>query len=331
MLPCARVVRESALPLLCCPSCAGQLALSGAEREADGHIMRGILTCGGCSARFPVRGGVPCLIPGTVAEAATETAARFGAQWKTFAHMSSYQEQWLKDWLAPIRPEDFQGKVVLEGGCGKGRHTIVASTWGPRAIVSLDLGEAVEVAFAHTRDRENVHVVQGDILHPPVGRVFDLAFSVGVLHHLPEPRAGFDALRGRVKPGGRIAIWVYGRESNEWIVRWVNPLREKVTARLPPRLLYWLSLPPSAALATGLRLYRRNALANHLPYRDYMKKLATVPLREVHNIVYDQLVTPIAYYLPEEEVRSWFEVDGLEEVILGWHNRNSWRACARVT
>jgi SAM-dependent methyltransferase/uncharacterized protein YbaR (Trm112 family) len=310
--------------------CHGDLSLDPSyEREADGHVMTGTLACTGCATSFPIVGGIPHLLPERVFAEATATAGRFGSQWKLFDHMSTYQEEWFKNWLAPIGPEDFRGKTIFEGGCGKGRHTIVAAGWGAKAIVALDLGEAVEVAFAHTRHLENVHVVRGDLLMPPVKRVFDLAFSIGVLHHLPDPRAGFDAVRGAVRPGGKVAIWVYGYESNEWIVRWVNPVRERVTSRLPVPLLYYLSLPPSVALSMAAKVYR-SRVGDRLPYRDYLRKLAPLPVREVHTIVFDQLVTPIAYYLPESEVQSWFQAPGLADVQIAWHNQNSWRGSARV-
>jgi SAM-dependent methyltransferase len=325
-------MRDAALPLLACPTCHGALTLVGeSSRACDGHIVQGTIGCG-CGARYPITGGIPRLVPGRVEASATETAARFGEQWKTFDHMSSYQEAWLAAWLAPLAEADFRGKTVFEGGCGKGRHTqVMAERWGVKDIVAVDLGEAVDVAFAHTRHLPNAHIVQGDLLQPPVRRgAFDVAFSVGVLHHLPDPRAGFDAVRAAVRPGGKVAIWVYGYEHNEWIVRFVNPVRERVTARMPARLLHALTLPPSAALAAWTKLYK-TPLGGRLPYAPYMKQLAGIPLREVHNIVFDQLVTPLAFYLREDEVRAWFDVPGLADVQLGWHNQNSWRACATVT
>ncbi len=319
-------MRKSALPHLACPDCAGPISLAEGREESDGHVMAGTLGCSGCESSFPILRGIP-----RFAGVVTETAGRFGEQWKQFAHMASYQEEWLRAWLQPVAPDDVRGKLVYEAGCGKGRHTVVVAGWGAKAVIALDLGESVEVAFEHTRAVATAHVIQGDLLRPPVKRVFDVAFSIGVLHHLPDPRAGFDAVRGRVRKGGKLAVWVYGRENNEWIVRFVDPVRERVTARLPPRALYWLSLPPSAALAAAARLYRVGALAERLPYRDYARRLAGLPLREVHNIVYDQLVTPVAHYLLEDEVREWLAAPGLDDVTLAWHNKNSWRASATVT
>jgi SAM-dependent methyltransferase len=321
-------VRLAALPLLACPACRAALLLADRAPAADGHVVTGSLACAalGCGARYPIAGGVPRLLPPGTAPLVAATADRFGSQWKIFDHMAPHQEEWLRAWLEPIGPAEIRGRVVFEAGCGKGRHSVVVGGWGARDLVALDLSEAVDVAFAHARALENVHVVQGDLLAPPVpaGR-FDLAFSIGVLHHLPDPKAGFDALRAQVRLGGRVAIWVYGRESNEWIVRFVSPARERLTARLPPGLLYWATLPPSAGLAAAARLWPRR-----LPYGAYMRRLAGLPVREVHNIVFDQLVTPVAHYLPEDEVRRWLAAPDLTEVRLAHHNGNSWRASARI-
>lgn len=324
-------MRPPAVALLACPECGGALALEARERADDGHVMEGSLTCGGCRRSYAVRRGVPRLVAAGVTHASSVTADRFATEWTTFDHDGEYQEEWLRAWLDPIGPDDLRRKRVLEGGCGMGRHTRVVAAWGARDVVALDLGSAVEVAFARTRHLPNAHVVQGDLLHPPVQRCFDVAFSIGVLHHVPDPRAGFEALVGRVVEGGLIAIWVYGAERNEWITRFVNPIRERVTSRLPHRALFWLTWAPSYALSAGLACYRLPVLASRLPDAPYLKRLARLPAREVHVIVYDQLTPPIAYYLPGDEVRRWFDRPGLTDVRVAWHNANSWRACARIT
>jgi hypothetical protein len=38
-----------------------------------------------------------------------------------------------------------------------------------------------------------------------------------------------------------MSAWVYGAENNGWIVGLVNPVREHVTSRMNPRLLFHLS------------------------------------------------------------------------------------------
>src|SRR6185295_13128723 len=182
------------LPFLACPTCGGDLSLTAGERATDGHLMTGSLRCPKCRVDFPIRGGIPRLVPGHTTQESSETAARFAFEWKTFDFLADYHEHWLRGWLDPLQPADFAGKNVFEGGCGKGRHSVTVAGWGAKNIVALDLGEAVEVAFGHSRACQSVHVIQGDLLHPPVKRVFDVGFSVGVLHHLPDPHEGFDRL-----------------------------------------------------------------------------------------------------------------------------------------
>jgi SAM-dependent methyltransferase len=333
-------MKQKLLPYLACPACGGEIRpLSVARREDDGEILEGDLDCASCARHFPIVRGVPRFAAlDEVEEEKAQTAANFGWQWQHFTQEDErYTEQFL-GWIAPVRPEFFRDKVVLEGGCGKGRHTQLAARWGAREIISIDLSAAVETAFAATRSLENAHIVQADIYHLPLKPAFDYAFSVGVLHHLPRPREGFLSLASKVKPGGHISAWVYGAENNEWITRLVNPLRERVTSRINRRSLLHLSKLPTAALFAATKLVygplNRSpggaALARHLFYNDYLKAISAFGWREQHTIVFDHLVAPTAFYIPREEFEEWWREIGASEVTIGWHNRNSWRGFGRI-
>ncbi|MCI0664265.1 MAG: class I SAM-dependent methyltransferase, partial [Acidobacteria bacterium] len=228
--------------------------------------------------------------------------------------------------------EFMRGKVVLEGGCGKGRHTRLIGEWGARAVIGVDLSEAVEAAYRNTKDLPDVHIIQADIYRLPLIKSFDYAFSVGVLHHLPDPRAGFASLIRHVKHGGAISAWVYGQENNDWILNFVNPLRQHVTSKLPPRLLYYLSFLPTAFLFLLLKMIYlplgKTKFARHLFYANYLSYIARFPFREIHNIVHDHLTAPVAFYIHREEFNDWFKAAGAERVEIHWHNRNSWRGFA---
>lgn len=338
-------MKERLLNYLACPSCGGEVRLASvaAAEEARGwtEIVEGQLACAGCARAFPVERGVPRFAElGAVEPEKAETAANFGWQWRHFTHEDErYAEQFL-GWIAPVRAEFFRGKLVLEGGCGKGRHTRLAAEWGAREVVGVDLSEAVETAHAATRDLPNAHVIQADIYHLPLKRrAFDYAFSVGVLHHLPRPREGFAALSRHVRRGGHLSAWVYGAENNGWITRWVSPVRERVTSRISRRSLLHLSKLPAAALFAATKLVYgplnrargTQAFARRLFYNDYLAALARFGWREQHTIVFDHLVAPTAYYIPRAEFEAWWRDIGAEEVFVGWHNRNSWRGLGRVT
>ncbi|MEP6707913.1 MAG: methyltransferase domain-containing protein [Pyrinomonadaceae bacterium] len=332
-------MKHDLLQYLKCPSCDGAISIASVTSVDGQEILAGELSCHTCSSRFPIVRGIPRFANLSQIESdKAATAANFGWSWQHFSHHDErYAEQFL-GWIAPVEPDFFKGKLVLEGGCGKGRHTQLAARWGARDVIGIDLSDAVETAFAATRHLPHVHIVQADIYRLPLPRVFDYAFSVGVLHHLPDPRAGFASLASQVKPGGHISAWVYGAENNEWITRFVNPVREGLTSRMNRRALLHLSRLPAAVvyavtkLVYGpLNLTKGGArMAQHLFYNDYLKAIAGFNWREQHAIVFDHLVAPTAFYLKRAEFEEWWKDIGARDVKISWHNKNSWRGFGRI-
>ncbi len=325
-------MKTSALAYLACPQCGGDLSLDVAQRAGQ-EIMEGSLACTSCQQVYAIKRGIPRFVT-QVAEVEQRTAEAFGYEWTRYAELADrYRKQFL-DWLKPVTPDFFRDRVVLEGGCGKGRHTALAAEFGARDVVAIDLSDAVESAFANTRHLENVHVVQGDLNNPPVRAQFDYAFSVGVLHHLPDPERGFRSLVSRLKPGGHMSAWVYGREGNGWIVHGVTPIREHVTARMPHRVLDVLSAAVTVPLWLGTKLLYGptggKVLGKQLPYGEYLSYISPFPFREQRSIVFDHLVAPVAFYIRGEEFEQWFERAGMQDVQIERHNGNSWRGFGRV-
>src|SRR6266496_435133 len=327
------------LQYIVCPACEVALALATITLSEGEEIMEGELQCRSCRATFPIVGGIPRFATRERIHAEkAATAASFGWQWQHFTQQDDrYEEQFL-GWIAPIKPEFFRDKVVLEGGCGKGRHTQLAASWGARDVMGVDLSDAVETAFASTRSLENAHIIQADIYHLPLAQSFDYAFSVGVLHHLPDPRAGFISLASKVKGGGHISAWVYGAENNEWITSLVNPVREKVTSRIDRRALLQFSKIPAACMYLATKLIygplnnskKGSGLAQRLFYNDYLSAIAPFGWREQHTIVFDHLVAPTAFYISREEFERWWRDINASDVEIGWHNKNSWRGRGRI-
>ncbi|MGB9178184.1 MAG: methyltransferase domain-containing protein [Pyrinomonadaceae bacterium] len=333
-------MKQRLLQYLLCPSCGGEIRLLSAAQTEGAEVLEGELECASCGKRFPVVRGVPRFASlNEVEKDKAATASSFGWEWQHFTHEDErYGDQFL-GWIAPVKPEFFRDKVVLEGGCGKGRHTQLAARWGARDIVSVDLSDAVETAFDATRHLENAHIVQADIYHLPVRRAFDYAFSVGVLHHLPDPRAGFISLASKVREGGHISAWVYGAENNRWITRFVSPLRESLTSRLNRRALLHLSKLPTAAMYAATKLIygplnrsaSGSAIARRLFYNDYLSAISVFDWREQHSIVFDHLVAPTAFYISREEFEEWWQELRASETVITWHNKNSWRGFGRLT
>ncbi len=82
----------------------------------------------------------------------------------------------------------------------------------------------------------NVAILQADLLDLPLmPEAFDFVFSIGVLHHSPDPRRAFAQVARKVKPGGQLAVWLYRK--NVLPQEWVNSALRAVSTRLPARVL----------------------------------------------------------------------------------------------
>ncbi|HKR60962.1 MAG TPA: methyltransferase domain-containing protein [Pyrinomonadaceae bacterium] len=332
-------MKKSLLQYLACPSCGGEIHLTAGSEAHDGEILDGVLSCTNCKQQFHVIRGVPRFVKlEQLDEEMAATASSFGWQWQHFTQEDAQYGKQLLGWLQPVTPDFFKDKIVLEGGCGKGRHTQLAGHWGARDVIGVDLSDAVDSAFTATRGSENMHVVQADLSRLPLKPLFDYAFSVGVVHHLEDPEAGFRSLASRIKPGGHLSVWVYGAENNRWITRLIDPLRTRFTSGMSRRGLLHLSKIPTALMYAATKLVygplnrsRRGAeIAGHLFYNDYLKSISQFGWREQHTIVFDHLVAPTAHYISREEFEQWWKGIDARDVMITWHNKNSWCGFGRL-
>jgi SAM-dependent methyltransferase len=312
-----------------------------ARETRNDEVIGGELVCRGCQATYPIVGAIPRVVPSHLLEEQERTADAFGWEWTRFSrlHGGDLDTEQFLDWIAPLSADDVRGKVVLDAGCGMGRFSAVCHRLGAQDIVGIDISRAVDAAYENTHHLSNIHLVQADINNLPLrrgGGDFDLVVSIGVLHHLPDPQAGFCALVRHLKAGGTVATWVYGYEHNEWLVRYVNPLRLWITSRLPHPVLYGLSFAIACPLHAILKLIyapivRRPGLVfmrSRLPYK-YLVWLSRFGFRHTHHVVFDHLVAPKADYLRREEFAAWFERAGLVDLTLTPRNENSWRGQGR--
>jgi len=325
------VVEALRLDDLVCPLCVSSLVTE--VGNSDVHLL-----CSGCHHHWEVRDGVPRLVPPDLQQQQRQTADAFGWQWQHFSEMHPEFEAQFLDWIHPLGPESFRGKRVLDAGCGIGRHAYFAAKYGAREVVALDLSDAVDAASANLRELPNVRVIQGDLLRPPFPTAsdetgFDLVYSIGVLHHLPSPADGFRSLVRYLRPGGTIAIWVYGYENNGLVRNVVEPLR-RISTRVPPSLLRGLAWPLGVAFhAAAKGVYRPlsgTAAGRALPLNEYMSSVASFSFRQNYGIVFDQLAAPTAAYLKAEDVRSWFEQCQMVDIQISHRHGNSWRASGRA-
>jgi 2-polyprenyl-3-methyl-5-hydroxy-6-metoxy-1,4-benzoquinol methylase len=287
------------------------------------------------------RAGGPAAPPAGAAPPADQvTADGFASSWNTVGPGSVYTREQFRDWMEPVAPESLRGLEILELGFGNGSLLYHVAEEGPRRLVGVELGDTLE------QTRRNLsHVPEGvlelhraDLTRVDLGR-FDFVYCIGVLHHLEDPRAGFEAVLRHTRPGGRFHCWVYAHEGNRVIRLLVEPLRG-ICSRLPWWITkYGLALPlalPFFAYAKAVAALERRArglrpLLHRLPLHAYCLWIAPRELRFFRHVAFDQLVAHRTRYLRSETLQGWLREARVEpgSAYLIFRNGNSWKLGGR--
>src|SRR5919202_1301185 len=123
-------MKNRLLEYLACPECGADIALLSVAKQDGIEILEGDLACKGCARHFAVVRGVPRFVKLDEIEGdKAATASSFGWEWQHFTQEDERYGEQMLGWIAPVKPEFFKDKVVLEAGCGKGRHTRLAARW----------------------------------------------------------------------------------------------------------------------------------------------------------------------------------------------------------
>ena len=121
--------------------------------------------------------------------------------------------------------QSWKGKKVLEIGCGIGTDAINFARAGAKVTAvelskkSLDIAKQQAKVFGL---QDKIVFYQGDAEHltnfVPIA-AYNLIYSLGVIHHTPNPKKVIEQLQNYVQPGSTIKLMVYYRYS--WKVLWI--------------------------------------------------------------------------------------------------------------
>jgi len=365
-------MNEKILQWLKCLHCEGsELTCSAFKINEDGDVEDGLLSCS-CGASYPIVRGVLRMLPSPLSEMLVEdygwffkqyesllkdyfgsmnlgvaqrgqqtssvkqTAKSFGYEWTQFSRMIEQYEQNFQHYFEGYSTDFFNDKLVLDAGCGTGRHTYYAAKYGAE-VVGIDLSRAIDVAYQNNRNNAYTHFIQADLTNLPLKHeLFDMVYSLGVLHHLPDPESGFKELLKYAKTGGLMHIYVYGNLENA--PRWHRALLSGVTAvrrvttQMPRPLLKKLSTAFAALCYIGLiipaRVLKTSPLADwaikNIPLHIYSE----YPFYTICNDTLDRFSAPLERRYGRSQVLEWFDRNGLYDVCaLGG---SGWRVSGRV-
>lgn len=323
-------MRLHLLPWLACPVCGGDLKFASLDEHPrlNDDVETGELSCAGCKRRYPIRAGIPRLRPPEDVPAdAAKTRESFGYEWLRYPGSRPVDEPtFLEETMIPRG--EFDGKLVLDAGCGMGRYSAVARSFGAE-VVAADMSDSLIRVAERARTDPKLHPVECDLLKPPFKKgVFDLAYSQGVLHHTADTASAFAAVAALVKPGGKLSVWLYGkagrfadfatnpiRPGREWIVEhrrlawWIVLARHCVsdlvrffTTRLPIPFVYAACYPLTVLGAVPGLKYLTFSVDP-----DFQARL-------IEN--FDWISPPYQWHHTKEELQRWFWDSGYETLSL---------------
>jgi SAM-dependent methyltransferase len=219
---------------------------------------------------------------------------------------------------------DFKGKRVLEIGPGQGADSEQIIRRG--AIWSgLDLTEeSVESVSARLRSRKLPYerLERGSALALPFDdNSFDIVFSHGVLHHIPDVRTAQREIARVLKPGGRLIAMLYARRSLNYL------FAIAIARRIGLAGLYMVGAQPGGIVGEHLANARRDGLWRYLKMTHFIHRNTDGP-ENPYSRVYD-LATVRADFPDFELERSYQDhmhapplpVSALKPLasLLGWH------------
>lgn len=283
------------------------------KKEINDEIIEGELISS--TNRYPIHNGIVHFSDSkgslkSYQQHQQSTADSFSYEWNGIYIENQVEKENFFHFLSPfIKPTDLLGKKILDAGCGSGRFTKQAALSKAKVVFGMDLGNSLDQARKLTQGLRNVCLIQGDIYQPPFNQSLDIVWSIGVLHHLPQPQLGFNSLTKCLKRKvGRILIWVYSRRNNKRALYLYEPLRA-ITRHIPKNYLKLICYLP-AAIVHLFNAFELAFSSIKLPFSYYKK----FPFSMKLNDAFDVLATPKSNYYYWEQIEDWFRDAKLKKV-----------------
>ena len=252
---------------------------------------------------------------------ATGSPERFGYSWDKASEMSAEYKDLFDGWCSALPTSAWKSARFIDVGCGMGRNSVWACKKGAQGGVAIDVDERSLNATRFNLKKFDVEVSYMSAYEIDYTEQFDIAFSLGVIHHLEFPEKALKQMVQAVRPNGWVLVWLYGRENNGWIVNLFNPIRKLLFSRLPLSIVNILAWVLTAILMLMLRFGWGS-----LPYHDRLRKME---IKHIKLVVLDHMIPNIANYYTRQEAEELLKQTGLVDVKSVWVNEMSWSVVGR--
>ena len=253
------------------------------------------------------------------------TIKDFGEQWLRYRDNEGYYGslELFADIVYPfLKTNQVRGCKVAEIGSGSGRIVNMLLQAGASRVIAVEPSAAFDVLCSNIEQREKVTClkIHGEEL-PEYGDL-DYVFSIGVLHHIPDPKPVIEAAFRALRPGGKFLVWLYGKEGNRLYLTIIQPLR-LLTKKIPHFTLVslvWI-------LYYALMMYIHLCHIFPLPLRAYLMTIyERMPAEKRRLIIYDQLNPAYAKYYTRVEAEKLLSDGKFGNVQVHHRHGYSWTA-----
>lgn len=299
------------LNILMDPADKSPLHLTDASMEGD-EIISGWLESK--SNRYPITNGIPRFVGNQ------GYSSNFGFQWTRWPMIQFESENLhgpMAGWtdrmfrlITVSQPTDFEKKLVLDLGCGPGRFADRVIEYGG-VVVGVDYSSAIDIAKANLGHMSPESLwIQADALKLPIrDSSIDAGYSIGVLHHTPNPSLGVREAARVLKSESRFSLSVYPKGGfYGWpTVRFLRFLLNL----FPENVKHCLALTYSTILCTLLQPLGNIWIPLTYPIRLFFPTIYLPDLRWAILDTFDSITTRYQSTHTSSEVKQWFSQSGL--------------------
>lgn len=200
---------------------------------------------------------------------------------------------------------EIEDKEIAEVGSGSGRIVKILSNHNPKFFYSIEPSDSIDVIKKNNPFKE-LKIINKDGASFRIDKKIDFIFSLGVIHHIKDPKDVLENIFNHLKENGVFLCSVYAKENNKFLMVMLKLLR--FCSKLDDKILMFISSLINFSLIPYMFFCK--ILPFNLPMKEYLlKRFSRNNFLNRKQIIFDQLNPLYAKFYSKKEI-----IDEIESV-----------------